>query len=74
MILQTILLKSIPMCYTFLTDLTYDFHLAGDQSKVRKSNKRTFKGELRHKINLWSNYTLVPSQPFSEICCHDNRM
>jgi len=32
------------------------------------------KGELWHKMNLWSNYTLVPSRPFSEICFHDNRM
>jgi len=32
------------------------------------------KGELRRKMNLWSDKTLVPSQPFSEICFHDNRM
>jgi len=32
------------------------------------------KGELWCKINLWSNKTMVPSQPFSEICFHDNRM
>jgi len=32
------------------------------------------KGELGCKMNLWSNKTLVPSQPFSEICFHDNRM
>jgi len=30
-----------------------------------------FKGELGHKMNLWSNYTLLPSQPLSEICFHD---
>jgi len=30
------------------------------------------KGELWHKINLWSNNTLVPSRPFSENCFHDN--
>jgi len=34
----------------------------------------SFKVELWHKMNLWSNKTLVPSQPFSEICFHDNRM
>jgi len=33
-----------------------------------------FKGELQCKINLWSIETLVPSQPFSEICFHDNRI
>jgi len=26
------------------------------------------KGELRRKMNLWSNYTLLSSQPLSEIC------
>jgi len=34
-----------------------------------------YKGELRRKMNFWSNNnnnTLVPSQPFSEICFHDN--
>jgi len=25
-------------------------------------------------MNLWSNYTLLPSQPLSEICFHDCRM
>jgi len=25
-------------------------------------------------MNLWSNNTLVPSQPFSKICFHGNRM
>jgi len=25
-------------------------------------------------MNLWSNKTSVPSQSFSEICFHDNRM
>jgi len=34
--------------------------------------EQTFKGQLRRKMNLWSN--LVPSRPFSEICFHDNRM
>jgi len=34
----------------------------------------TLKGELRCKMNLWSNNTLVSSQPFSEICFHKNRM
>jgi len=29
------------------------------------------KGQLRCKMNLWSNSTLLPSQPFSEICFHD---
>jgi len=29
---------------------------------------------LWRKINLWSNKTSVPYQPFSEICFHDNRM
>jgi len=24
-------------------------------------------------MNLWSNNTLVPSQPFSEICFHDKQ-
>jgi len=32
------------------------------------------KGQLRRKMNLWSNYTLLPSQPLSEICFHDCRM
>jgi len=32
------------------------------------------KGELQRKRNIWSNYTLVHSQPFSEICFHDYRM
>jgi len=32
------------------------------------------KGELRRKMNLWSNKTLVPGQSFSEICFHDNGM
>jgi len=32
------------------------------------------KGELQCKMNLWSNKTLVPSQPFSDICFHDNQM
>jgi len=32
------------------------------------------KGQLPNKINLWSNNTLVPCQPFSEICFHDNQM
>jgi len=32
------------------------------------------KGELRHKMNLWSNKTLVPSRPFSDIWFHDNRI
>jgi len=32
------------------------------------------KGELRRKMNLWSNETSVPSRLFSEICFHDNRM
>jgi len=35
---------------------------------------QNLKGELWRKMNLWSNYTLVPSRPFSEICFHDNRM
>jgi len=26
-----------------------------------------FKGQLRRKMNLWCNYTLLPSQPLSEI-------
>jgi len=30
------------------------------------------KGELRRTMNLWSNKTY--SQPFSEICFHDNRL
>jgi len=34
----------------------------------------SLKGELRHKINRWSNNTLVPSQSFSEICFHDKGM
>jgi len=34
----------------------------------------TIKGELQCKMNLWSNYTLLPSQPLSEICFHDCRM
>jgi len=33
-----------------------------------------FKGQLRRKMNLWSNYTLLPSQPLSEIFFHDCRM
>jgi len=33
-----------------------------------------FKGELHRKMNLWSNYTFLPSQPLSEICFHDSRM
>jgi len=33
-----------------------------------------FKGDLRRKMKLWSNYTLLPSQPLSEICFHDCRM
>jgi len=36
--------------------------------------KDILKGELRHKMNLWSNKTLVTSQPFSEICFHESRM
>jgi len=32
------------------------------------------KGQLRRKMNLWSNYTLLPSQPLSEICFHDCQM
>jgi len=32
------------------------------------------KGQLRRKMNLWSNYTLLPSQPLSDICFHDCRM
>jgi len=31
-------------------------------------------GDFQHKMNFWSNKTFVPSQPFSEICFHDNRM
>jgi len=30
------------------------------------------KGELWRKMNFWSNKTLVPTQPFSEICFHDS--
>jgi len=26
---------------------------------------------VKGKMNLWSNYTLVPSRPFSEIFFHD---
>jgi len=33
-----------------------------------------FKGEIRRTMNLWSNKTSVHSQPFSEICFHDNGM
>jgi len=35
---------------------------------------KNIKGELKRKMNLWSNKTSVPSQSFSEICFHDNRM
>jgi len=35
---------------------------------------KLIKGELRRKMNLWSNYTLLPSQPLSEICFHDCQM
>jgi len=34
----------------------------------------SLEGELRRKMNLWSNYTLLPSQPLSEICFHDFRI
>jgi len=37
-------------------------------------NAYYMKGELRRKTNLWSNKTLVPCRPFSEICFHDNQM
>jgi len=35
---------------------------------------QNIKGQLRRKMNLWSNYTLLPSQPLCEICFHDWRM
>jgi len=42
--------------------------------KFRSYRNIYIKGQLRRKINLWSNYTLLPSQPLSEICFHDCRM
>jgi len=38
------------------------------------ADAEALKEELQRKMNLWSNYTLLPSQPLSEICFHDFRM
>jgi len=32
------------------------------------ADAEALKEELQRKMNLWSNYTLLPSQPLSEIC------
>jgi len=39
-------------------------------TQVGTGNASKKQEELRCKMNLWSNYTLVHSQPFSEICFH----
>jgi len=44
------------------------------RGEISHSFHKNVKGELRRKMNLWSNKTSVHSQPFSGICFHDNRM
>jgi len=51
----------------FLCKVTWNVKFGGQ-------GPTNIKGQLRRKMNLWSNYTLVRSQPFSEICFHDYRM
>jgi len=52
----------------------YCWLLAVDYFHYRGLGEVLFKGELRCKMNLWSNKTSAPSRPFSEICFHDNQM
>jgi len=57
--------ENVNMCYSFFSQIKpHQFF------EVYWS----LKGELRRKMNLWSNYTLLHSQPLSEICFHDCRM
>jgi len=48
--------------------------VVGRRRREPMNNQQILKKQLRRKMNLWSNNTLVPSQPFSEISFHDNRM
>jgi len=56
-----ILLRVFSVDSIYAVFVIYSFHCA-------------LKGELQRTMNLWSNKTLVHSQPFSKICFHDNRM
>jgi len=49
-------------------------HMSCHNKDISNNVKFALEGELHRKINLWSNKPLVPSQPFSEICFHDNQM
>jgi len=50
----------------FLMDVFTTINVHTDNLKNHFCNFQ-IKGELWLKMNLWSNKTLVPSQPFSEI-------